>query len=319
MLTAFLGAVTLYVILLYPKRILTIKYNWPAWIAALLLMAASFAIMIVPVAYLTSIGVEILSPVIKNPEILTNAFDQIHSFLISQFGIDVFNPDNVSKLADQILPFTQKTLGSTMSVIGNIVLMYLVLYFLLVQTRDVELWLKRTLPFKTANTKKVISEVRNLVYSNALGIPIVAIIQGIVAIIGYSIFGVKEFLLMGLLTAISSVIPIVGTMLVYVPLAIFQYSKYGVFSGVGIGIWGVAVIGSVDNIARFLVQKKLADVHPLITMLGVFMGVGLFGFMGIIFGPLLLSVFFMLTQIYINEFGKVDANNPDKGVNYEED
>ncbi|MBK8370785.1 MAG: AI-2E family transporter [Saprospiraceae bacterium] len=54
---------------------------------------------------------------------------------------------------------------------------------------------------------------------------------------------------------------------------------------------GVAVIGSVDNIARFLVQKKLADVHPLITMLGVFMGVGLFGFMGIIFGPLLLSVF----------------------------
>ncbi|MBK8370784.1 MAG: AI-2E family transporter [Saprospiraceae bacterium] len=81
------------------------------------------------------------------------------------------------------------------------------------------------------------SEVRNLVYSNALGIPIVAIIQGIVAIIGYSIFGVKEFLLMGLLTAISSVIPIVGTMLVYVPLAIFQYSKYGVFSGVGIGIW----------------------------------------------------------------------------------
>ena len=319
MLTAFLGAVTLYVILLYPKRILTIKYNWPAWIAALLLMAASFAIMIVPVAYLTSIGVEILSPVIKNPEILTNAFDQIHSFLISQFGIDVFNPDNVSKLADQILPFTQKTLGSTMSVIGNIVLMYLVLYFLLVQTRDVELWLKRTLPFKTANTKKVISEVRNLVYSNALGIPIVAIIQGIVAIIGYSIFGVKEFLLMGLLTAISSVIPIVGTMLVYVPLAIFQYSKYGVFSGVGIGIWGVAVIGSVDNIARFLVQKKLADVHPLITMLGVFMGVGLFGFMGIIFGPLLLSVFFMLTQIYINEFGNVDANNPHKDVSYDED
>lgn len=61
---------------------------------------------------------------------------------------------------------------------------------------------------------------------------------------------------MGLLTAISSVIPIVGTMLVYVPLAIFQYSKYGVFSGVGIGIWGVAVIGSVDNIARFLVQKN---------------------------------------------------------------
>ncbi|MBK8370783.1 MAG: hypothetical protein IPL20_05285 [Saprospiraceae bacterium] len=90
----------------------------------------------------------------KNPEILTNAFDQIHLFMINQFGIHVFNPDNVSKISDQVLPFTQKTLGSTMSVFGNILLMYLVLYFLLVQTRDVELWLKRTLPFKTANTKK---------------------------------------------------------------------------------------------------------------------------------------------------------------------
>lgn len=145
-----------------------------------------------------------------------------------------------------------------------------------------------------------------------------AFVQGIVATIGYSIFGVKEFLLMGLLTAISSVIPIVGTMLVYLPLAIFQFSKYGTYSGIGVGLWGFIVIGSVDNIARFLVQKKLADVHPLVTLLGVFLGVSLFGFMGIIFGPLLLSVFFMLTKIYINEFGKFNANDPNKGVSYED-
>nr|HMP31714.1 hypothetical protein [Saprospiraceae bacterium] len=75
-------------------------------------------------------------------------------------------------------------------------------------------------------------------------------------------------------------------------------------------LWGLIVIGSVDNIARFLVQKKLANVHPLITLLGVIMGINLFGFIGVIFGPLMLSVFFILGKIYIDEFGKVDANKP---------
>jgi predicted PurR-regulated permease PerM len=189
--------------------------------------------------------------------------------------------------------------------------MYLVLYFLLVQTRDVEQWIKSTLPLKSSNAQKVISEVRNLVYSNALGIPIVAIVQGIIAALGYSLFGVDQWLLLGILTAISSVIPILGTMLVYLPLSVYQYSTEGLYSGIGVLLWGFLVIGSVDNIARFMVQRKLANVHPLITLLGVFMGVKLFGFLGIIFGPLLLSIFFLLTRIYVNEFGRVDANQPD--------
>ncbi|MBK7638164.1 MAG: AI-2E family transporter [Saprospiraceae bacterium] len=71
------------------------------------------------------------------------------------------------------------------------------------------------------------------------------------------------------------------------------------------------VIGSVDNIARFVVQKQLADIHPLVTLLGVMLGISLFGFIGVIFGPLLISVFFILFKIYVDEFGKVDANHPD--------
>jgi predicted PurR-regulated permease PerM len=113
------------------------------------------------------------------------------------------------------------------------------------------------------------------------------------------------------LTAISSVIPIVGTLVIYLPLAIFQFVVGGSFEGIGVAMWGFIVIGSVDNIARFLVQKKLADVHPLITLLGVILGINLFGFIGVIFGPLLLSVFFILSHIYVDEFGSVDANKPD--------
>lgn len=311
MVGSFLGAVTLYVILMYPMKYLIIIRQWPAWIAALVLMVLSLVIMVIPLVYMMTVAIEKIGPVIQDPTIINSAFDKIHAYLITNYQIDVLNADNVQKISGQVLPIAQKTLGGTFSALGNVFLMYLVLYFMLVQSRQVEKWLRKNVPFKTANVKKIITEIRNLVYSNALGIPIVAVIQGVVGTIGYWIFGVEEYLLMGILTAISSVIPIVGTLAVYLPLAIFQFVVSGTFGGVGVALWGFIVIGSVDNIARFLVQKKLADVHPLITLLGVFMGINLFGFIGVIFGPLMLAVFFILARIYVDEFGRVDANRPD--------
>lgn len=294
MVGSFLGAVTLYVILMYPMKYLIIIRRWSAWIAALVLMVLSLVIMVIPLVYMMTVAIEKIGPVIQDPTIINSAVDKINVYLITNYQIDVLNAENVQKISGQVLPMAQKTLGGTFSALGNVFLMYLVLYFMLVQSRQVEKWLRKNVPFKTANVKKIITEIRNLVYSNALGIPIVAVVQGIVATIGYWIFGVEEYILMGILTAISSVIPIVGTLAIYLPLAIYQFVVAGTFGGVGVTLWGFIVIGSVDNIARFLVQKKLADVHPLITLLGVIMGINLFGFIGVVFGPLLLSVFFIL-------------------------
>lgn len=308
MIGSFLGAVTLYVILMYPMKYLTIYKRWPAWIAALSLMLLSLVIMIIPIGYLTSVVIDKLDPVIQNPSVINESVSKITNYINSEFNVDIIQAENIAKFGEQVIPIAQKTLGGTFSTLGNMFLMYLVLYFMLVQSQALEKWLRKNLPFKTSNVRRVITGVRNLVYSNAIGIPIVAIIQGFVGGLGYWIFGVEEFILMGILTAISSVIPIVGTLVVYLPLAIFQYITAGAFSGIGVAAWGFAVIGSVDNVARFLVQKKLADVHPLITLLGVIIGINMFGFIGVVFGPLLLSVFFMLFQVYIDEFGKVDAN-----------
>ncbi|MBO9573083.1 MAG: AI-2E family transporter, partial [Chitinophagaceae bacterium] len=72
--------------------------------------------------------------------------------------------------------------------------------------------------------------------------------------------------------------------------------------GLVVLIFGLAIIGSVDNIFRFWLVKKLGDVHPLITVFGVIIGVNIFGFIGIIFGPILISLFIILIRIYANEF-----------------
>ncbi len=312
MIGAFFGAITLYVILMHPIKYLVAIKKWPVWLAAIGLMILSLVVMVIPFAYIASVALEKVAPIIENPLIINNAVNKIHTFLMQRYEINLLNTQNVQKISSYVIPLIQKSLGGTFSAAGNLFITYIVLYFMLVQNLEVEKWLSETVPLKTANVNKIITDIRNIVYSNALGIPIVAVTQGVIATIGYWIFGVEDFVLMGILTAIASVIPIVGTSIVYLPLTIYQFVSVGSFEGIGMLFWGLIVIGSTDNFTRFLVQKKIANTHPLITLFGAILGVNLFGFIGIIFGPLLLSIFFILFRIYINEFGMVDADKPNE-------
>jgi predicted PurR-regulated permease PerM len=302
MIGSLFGAITLYVIMMTPMKYLIIVKNWKPWLTALILMLISLVVMILPMIYLTSVAFDKITPIVQNPSIIDNVVQKVHIYLLENYQLNLLKTENVNKITEQVIPMAQKTLGGTFSALGNLFLMYLILYFLLVQTQDVSRWLRHNIPFKSDNVNSIVAEIRNLVYTNAIGIPMVALIQGVIGLVGYWIFGVEEFILMGILTAFSSVIPLIGTMVIYIPLAVFQFVAVGTWQGIGVALWGFIIIGAVDNIARFLIQKKLADVHPLITLLGVILGVNLFGFIGIIFGPLLLSVFFSLIKIYVDEF-----------------
>lgn len=314
LLGAFLGAITLYVLLRSFMFKLIIKFKFKKWLAALILIFATIIAIVLPTAWFISIAVNKITPLINNPTLITTSFQTIHDYLLTKFNLDILNKDNISKLNAQALPLVQSMIGSTLSTIGNLFVMYLILYFLLTSSTDVERWLRNHVPFKNSNVIKVIGEFRSMVYSNAVGIPIVAVLQGLTGLIGYWIFGVEQFLLMGLFTTVCSVIPVVGSMVIYVPLAIYQLAIGHTWQGVAIALWGFIFIGTIDNIARFMIQKKIANVHPLITIFGVIIGINLFGFLGIIFGPLLLSMFLLLVKVYIDEFGKADADEIEKTV-----
>jgi predicted PurR-regulated permease PerM len=98
------------------------------------------------------------------------------------------------------------------------------------------------------------------------------------------------------------VLPVVGAALAYVPIALIFFANNQTWQGVVMLIYGFAVIGTVDNLLRFTLLRKLGDVHPLVTVFGVIIGLNLFGFIGLIFGPLLISIFVLLLKIYSSEF-----------------
>ncbi len=301
MFTGALGALALYVLLRKFMFRLILK-KWPRWAAAMLLMIISLIILVLPFVWLGSILVNRVLPYITNPTFINNSFLQIQSFLKEKTGSDVLSESNFSNVISSITGVLPRFLGSTLLVITNIAITYFLLYFMLVSCNSMELWLRKNLPLKNRNSDKLLTEIRGMVLSNAIAIPVLALVQGVIAIVGYMIFGVKEPILWGIITGVCSVVPVVGTMLAWVPITLYMFATGHSNAGIGLLLWGLLPIGASDNVIRFLLQKKLADIHPIITVLGVIIGVNLFGFIGLIYGPLIISIFILLTRIYIDEF-----------------
>jgi len=165
-----------------------------------------------------------------------------------------------------------------------------------------EAFLARIIPLKKTNIDVLASETKRLVKVSALGIPIISIIQGVTATIGYIIFGVDEFVLWGFFTGVFAFFPVVGTMIIWVPLVIYMYVSGDTWNAMGLAIFSFVVTGNIDYLARITLLKRMGNVHPLVTVIGVIVGLGLFGFIGLIFGPLLVNYIILLFRIYMNEF-----------------
>jgi predicted PurR-regulated permease PerM len=180
--------------------------------------------------------------------------------------------------------------------------MLFILYFMLYNGKEIERMLNRLIPLKQENINMLASETKKLVRANALGVPLISIIQGLTATLGYFIFGVNEWGLWGFLTGVFAFFPVVGTMVVWVPLVIYTYAIGDTWHATGLLIYSVLITGNVDYLARITIMKRMGDVHPVMTILGVLVGLGLFGFIGLIFGPLLVNYIIVLFKIYMNEF-----------------
>ena len=163
-------------------------------------------------------------------------------------------------------------------------------------------YLSSLIPMKNINKRETIDKINVMVKSNAIGIPMLALIQGLIAWVGYVFFGVPNAFLAAFLTGLCSIVPIVGTTVVWVPMAVY-FAVMGLWGkAIGLLLFGTICISQSDNLFRFILQKKLADTHPLITISGVVIGLPLFGFIGIIFGPLLVSLFLLFIDMFRKEY-----------------
>ncbi|MGB6092826.1 MAG: AI-2E family transporter, partial [Moheibacter sp.] len=177
-----------------------------------------------------------------------------------------------------------------------------ILFFMLTNYKKMENWFYKNIPLKTENLTILNKDLRDLVVSNAVGIPLVAFFQALVAYVGYIIFGLSDPFSWFLITFFGAMLPVVGAAIVYVPASLYLLAAGNTANGYLLLAYGFIVVGLTDNILRFWLQKVMADVHPLITIFGVILGVNIFGFIGIIFGPIFISLTIWMFRIYKLEF-----------------
>lgn len=301
-LPAVLGAMTLYILMHRWMFFLTEKKKWRKGWTAALLMLLSFIVILLPVGLLANMLSSKVTYAVQHSSELVAALKKLVASLEQQFDITITSEENINKLGSAITQSLPRILGATFNTVTTIFFMYFILYFMLVNGRYMEDTLYEYIPLKDDNVNKVSKEVNKMVVSNALGIPLIAFAQGLVGLVGYLIIGVKEPFFWFGVTCIAGMLPVVGAALAYVPLAIIFFAGEETGRGIAMLIFGFGIIGTVDNLLRFTLLRKLGDVHPLTTVFGVIIGLNLFGFIGLIFGPLLISLFILLLKIYSSEF-----------------
>jgi predicted PurR-regulated permease PerM len=300
--SAFLGAITFYVLMRQRMFFLTEKRGWKSGRAAVALMLLSFFMILVPLGLLGNILYSKISYVVEHSTELINSLKIAAAKLEQKLNYKILDPNAINRLGTYLAQLLPKILGVTLNSITSVAAMYFLLYFMLVRGRKMETALYEYIPLKDSNVEMLGTELRTIIASSAIGIPLIALVQGVVGLIGYLIIGINEPWLWFVATTIAAMLPIVGAAVIYGPLTIMLFVQGYTGKGIAMAIWGFGVIGLVDNVFRLLVNKRLGDIHPLITIFGVVIGIQLFGFIGLIFGPVLIALFILLLRIYSSEF-----------------
>lgn len=166
------------------------------------------------------------------------------------------------------------------------------------------------LPIRKKAIKKLLDQLEKVTHAVVFGTLFIALVQGFVGIVGFYIFGVPLPIFWGVMMAFSSLIPPVGTAIIWVPASLYM-TLVGYFAndyitlskGIGLFLYGALITSTIDNILRIKIMAK-ADIHPLIVIVGVIGGIHLFGIIGLFLGPILLPLLITYFETFREEFGR---------------
>ena len=306
-ISGILGAMTLYILLRKPAFRLTEKTGRSTLSASIILVCVILFIVI-PLSLLVWFIISKLQQVNWNTNDILAPIMQTIDAVKEKFGINLVSEKSITFMAGKVTALGQSVINGIGDFFINVAAALVILFFLLTGGKKMEDYLSSLIPMKKVNKMETIDRINVMVKSNAIGIPLLALIQGLIAWVGYVSFGVPNAFLSAFMTGLCSMVPIVGTMVIWIPIGIY-FAVIGLWGkAIGIILFGAIFISQSDNLIRFILQKKLANTHPLITISGVVIGLPLFGFMGIIFGPLLVSLFLLFLDMFRKEYLSEDED-----------
>lgn len=267
-------------------------------LSAILLILVMLVLIIGPTFFLISklfVQAEAIFTNIKG-----SGIEKFSEKFYSLTGIDI--TENIKLLTSDIVSFTLTnffTLTRTVTrLIVGIFIMLFTMFYIYIDSGEITEKMKKLIPLKEKYKDYLITHTYNITQALLLGIFLTALIHGIFGGIGFLIFGVKNAIFWGFVMAFFSLIPFLGPHFVYIPASLFLMYKGNFFAGIGLLIYGIVIVGNLDNIIRPKIVRFRVKIHPLIIILGVIGGLGLMGVAGMVLGPLILALFIELVNVY---------------------
>jgi len=260
-LPGFLGAVTLYILYRTPYLHLTEVRRWNRSLTSVVFILVSVVFIVLPIWAIIDYLVPQVNGFMGNRAEIIEKFNTLKRFMADKpllRDIDLSDAGLLNFL-QRLTRYVPNILNSVAEVGVNLVVSLFTLYFMQVHSKQMEASIYQSLPFSRGSKREIWAEVNLMVRSNALGIPILGFFQGLVAMIGYWIFGVENYILLGLLTGISSVVPILGTMTIYIPTCVFTLATGETATGVGLFIYCFILVGGIDNVLRFTILRTIGN------------------------------------------------------------
>jgi predicted PurR-regulated permease PerM len=311
--TAFLGSIMFYVLFKSWMEFLVKKEKWKRGRAALLVVFVSFFIIMLPIILFVSLLFNKVSGLIAHPEIIKDYIEQAQT----KFHVVLLSEKNIAQIQAYSASMVSDILNMGLSLFSSITMMYFFMYFMLINFNRLEAAIILFLPFDKRKILLFGTELKSQTFSNAIGVPLIAVAQGLSAFLAYYFTDVPESTFWGILTGFASIVPIVGTGIIWVPVCIYLFAGGHSWQGFALLAWSTVIMGSADNVIRFVLARRMADVHPIVTVLGVVMGLNYMGIPGLIFGPLLISYFIILVKIYYSTYRQQTNIKPEKDATLE--
>ena len=296
--SSILGAIVLFTIFRPLYLYLVDGKGWRKSLVALGVILTSLVVIVIPMMLLSIMVVDKISSINKKTFNLQQWVDKIDDYAGYNFNQPHIAENTIQKFGSYATELFPSILGSAASIFITLLVMYFLLYFMLTQIREFEAGLLKYAPFREQHALRFAVALRNSTYSNVLGQGIIAVTQGILLANGFWIFGIPDPIFWGVIGAFISFLPVVGAPTLTIPAGIILIAENHTLKGILLLAYGLLFIGNIDNVLRLIINKRVANTHPIISIIGVFIGIPIFGILGLVFGPLLLSYFLLLLEIY---------------------
>lgn len=294
------GAAILYV-LLKPMYVGLEKKIHRKTLSALIVMAFSFAVIVLPLLAVMYFAVTDLAVFFSDP-VKINEILAVMDFTPESVDLTKILEEHIESISSLAAGLSILALDIVISVSVNLVVMYILIFFLLTENKRASKAMQSLIPFNEKNSKKLASEFYSVINVTFIGNGAVAIVIGILMAVGLYFAGAENIVFWALISTIMAIVPIIGIQVIWIPAGIYYIIAGEYVTAAAIVIWGAFLSYILDGLVRQLVQSKIGSVHPFTSLIGLIIGVTYFGVTGIIIGPLLISLFVLIAQMFREEY-----------------